>query len=61
MAKVNERHKIVRQLLKIMTKEELAFNLRVSVDSVVRWSKAERTPNYATFYLLKQIIKREGK
>ena len=61
MAKITERHKVVRDLLKVMTKEELATKLEVSVFTIIRWQKAERNPNYAAFYLLKKIHKQRIK
>ncbi len=60
MAKVNERHKIIRELLKTMSKEELAGKVGVSIFTIIRWSKAERTPSYAAFFLLKQILKKRS-
>lgn len=61
MAKVTERHKIVRELLEVMTKEELAGKIGVSIFTIIRWGKAERTPSYAAFYLLKKIHKQKIK
>lgn len=61
MAKVNERHKIVRELLKVMTKEELADKMGVSIFTILAWRDARRVPKFAAFYLLKKIHKQKIK
>lgn len=61
MAKITPQHKIVRELLEVMTKEELAIKTGVSVFTIIRWKKIQRKPNFATFYLLKKIHKQKIK
>ena len=61
MAVVNERHKIVRELLKIMTKEELAGKVGVSVFTIMAWRDTRRIPSFAAFFLLKKIHKQKIK
>ena len=61
MLKINERHTIVRELLEVMSKEELADKMKVSIFTVLAWRDIRRTPNFATFYLLKRIHKQKVK
>lgn len=61
MPKVNERHQIVRDLLEIMSKEELAGKMKVSSFTVTRWEKARHTPSFAAFYYLKKLYKKDDK
>lgn len=61
MAKINERHKIVRDLLKVMTKEELADKMKVSIFTILAWKNAQRVPSFAAFFLLKKIHKQVQK
>lgn len=59
MKKINERHKVVKDLLGVMTKEELAAKMKVSIFTIIAWGKARRTPSFAAFYLLKRIHKQK--
>ena len=61
MAKVTERHKVVRNLLEVMTKEELAGKIGVSVFTIIAWRDARRSPSFAAFFLLKKIHKQRVK
>ena len=61
MPKVTERHTVVRELLEVMTKEELADKMKVSIFTILAWRDARRKPNFATFYLLKRIHKQRVK
>ena len=61
MAKVTERHIVVRELLEVMSKEELADKMGVSIFTIIAWNDAQRVPKFAAFYLLKKIHKQKVK
>lgn len=61
MPKVTVYQRIVKELLEVMTKEELADKMKVSIFTILAWRDARRKPNFATFYLLKRIHKQRIK
>jgi DNA-binding transcriptional regulator YiaG len=61
MAKINEGNEITVKLLKLMTKEELAVKMGVSVFTIISWQRFNRNPKFSAICLLRKILKKEEK
>lgn len=51
----SEAEKLVDRLMRSMTQEEIAFRLRVSLNSIIRWRKGV-TPQPGHFQALRDLV-----